>query len=169
MPMKRHEDLAGQARHCREVSAGWMIQALGGRLGEVMKARLDRLGLTPDQMALLHALAEGDGISQVEIGRRVRRANYAVTRNLDALAARGLILRQPDEQSRRSHRVVLTEEGRTLMPVLFGVVSGVSTGLLAPLTREERTGLLELLAKLVAAHVPPQDAPDGHVPEESGP
>ncbi len=159
--MTRQEDLADEALQSRTGSAGWMIQRLGRRLDVVMKGRLGGLGLTLDQMVLLHTLAEGDGISQVEIGRRVRSANYAITRNLDALAARGLIERQPDANSRRTHRVVLTDEGRALMPMLFGVVAGVNTGLLAPLSRAERAAFLDLLTKLVAAHAPVEPLGEG--------
>ena len=152
--MTQTDPLAEQARQSRTSSAGWMIQRLGRGLSETMKARLATQGLTLDQTILLLSLAEGDGVSQAEIGRRVRLANYAITRNLDTLAARGLVDRQPDATSRRAHRVVLTGAGRALMASLFDAVAETNAAFMAPLSREERNTFLATLTKLVAAHGP---------------
>ena len=150
--MTKEVTLSARARETRTGSAGWMIQRLAGGVNDAMKASLAERELSLDQFVLLMTLAEGDGLTQTEIGAKVRFPGYTVTRALDALSARGLVERRPDAKSRRVHRVVMTAAGQALMPALFETVARQNAGLLAPLTAKERDSFLALLAKLVAAH-----------------
>ena len=144
--------LSETAHMTRTTSAGWMIQRLAGGVNAAMKTSLAEQELTLDQFILLMTLAEGDGLTQTEIGAKVRFAGYTVTRALDALSARGLVERRPDAKSRRAHRVVMTAAGKALMPTLFGTVERQNAAFLAPLDSGERAAFLTLLAKLVEAH-----------------
>ena len=49
----------------------------------------------------------------------------------------GFIERRPDEASRRSFCIVLTESGRTLAPTLFEIVAKVNRDFLVGLERDE--------------------------------
>ena len=149
--MTAPEDLATQAHHTRTTSAGWMIQRLAAEVNQSMKARLAGQGLTLDQFVLMMTLAEGDGITQTEIGAKVRFPGYTVTRALDALSEQGLVERRPDARSRRAHRVVMTAPGQALMQDLFAVVAEVNAGFLAPLDADDRRLFLSLLTRLVEA------------------
>ena len=147
--MTDRKTLSDAAHLARTTSAGWMIQRLSAVLNEGMKAELASQGLTLDQFILLMTLAEADGVTQTDLGGRVRLANYTVTRALDALAARGLVERRPDAASRRAHRVLLTAAGQALMPVLFDIVEERNARLLEPMSEQERRQFLLLLSRLV--------------------
>ncbi len=152
--MTKKVSLSACARETRTGSAGWMIQRLSAGLNDKMKARLAEHELTLDQFGILMTLAEADGLTQTEIGARVRFPGYTVTRALDTLSAQGLVERRPDATSRRSHRVVMTAAGRAQMQALFDIVEQINAGFLAPLAEAERRQFLALLAKLVAGEGP---------------
>ena len=116
-----------------------------------MKEQLEPLGLTQVQFAILMILMEEDGISQAAIGKRIILPGYAMTRNLDALEERQFIERRPDEKSRRSFRIVLTDEGRALAPMLFEIVTKVNSDFLSDLEETEVSQLKSLLTKLISS------------------
>jgi DNA-binding MarR family transcriptional regulator len=128
-----------------------MIRRLSAALNDKMKARLAQRELTLDQFGILMTLAEADGLTQTEIGARVRFPGYTVTRALDTLSAQGLVERRPDAQSRRSHRVVMTAAGRARMQGLFDIVERMNADFLAPLAEADRRQFLALLTRLVEA------------------
>lgn len=146
--MTNPDPLANQTRVIGTGSAWWMIQRLAARLNGAMREKLSALDLKQDQVIVLMALAEMQGASQTEIGARTGLANYTVTRALDALDARGLTQRKPDERSRRAHRVFLTASGEALMPDLFDLVAEVYATFLNPLPEGERARFLASLSHL---------------------
>jgi DNA-binding MarR family transcriptional regulator len=62
----------------------------------------------------------------------------------------GLVERHPDPNSRRSFRIYLTEEGRSLKETLVPIPLAVNQELMSPLEPAEQKEMLRLLKKLVA-------------------
>ncbi|WP_026155039.1 MarR family winged helix-turn-helix transcriptional regulator [Thiolinea disciformis] len=131
-------------------SVGWLINAAAIKVNGIMAAMLEPLNLTQGQFAIMKALAEGDNITQTEIGKVVAMPNYAITRQLDILEQRGLLVRQVDEFSRRSFRICLTAAGRDLSPQLFAITQIVNENFLSSLQPQEAEHLKKLLQNLVA-------------------
>lgn len=71
-------------------------------------------GLSISEWRLIAVIAEDDGIGQAAICLRTRMDKVTVSRAAIALAARGLIARQPSATDRRAHCLTLTDAGRTL-------------------------------------------------------
>ena len=71
-------------------------------------------GLKIPEWRLVAVIAEHEGITQQAIGQRTRMDKVTVSRAAIALAARGLIERQPNTADRRSHTLVLSRAGRIL-------------------------------------------------------
>lgn len=142
------EDISIQSGVIRGSSVGWLIKMLSSQMDSAMKEALEVLGVTPHQFMVVMTLMEVEGVSQSEIGRRVELPSYAVTRLLDSMEEVGLLQRHPDENSRRSFSIRLTEKGKALGPQLFKVVKDVNKRVLKPLSAEERRQLTALLAKM---------------------
>ncbi len=138
-----------KAKDVREGSVGWMLNKLSSTINFNMKKKLSSLDLTIHQFTIMMTLLEMDHISQTAIGKKVDLPSYAITRNLDALEARGLLERQADKSSRRSFSITLTEEGLALAPSLFQAVDEINTDLLTILTPKENSQLKQILNKLV--------------------
>ena len=137
----------------REGSVGWMLNALAAALNLTMKKQLESLDLTIHQFMILMVLLETDGISQAAIGKKVILPGYAITRNLDALEKQGLVKRQSDQSSRRSFSILLTQQGYTLAPSLFQIITEVNADLLSSLTPEEAGQFKLTLSQLVSEKV----------------
>ncbi len=138
-----------KVQEIRETSLGWGLNVLTRTMNRVMKKELGDLDLTMSQFAILMTLLENDGISQTEIGNKVVLPGYAMTRNIDGLEKQALIKRQQDENSRRAHCVVVTQEGWKLAPRIFKVIEKVNNKFFSALDEEEAEQLMRLMIKVI--------------------
>ena len=116
-----------------------------------MTEELREHNLTLGQFAIMMTLLEGDGISQKEIGEKVRMPGYGTTRNIDVLEAAGFLTREKQAKTRRSFAIRLTEKGCGLGPALFEIVQRVNREFIAPLSQGEERQLRKILSKLLKA------------------
>jgi len=89
--------------------------------------------ITPEQCGILSLLREEEGLSQKEIGNVLFKDKPNVSRMLDILERKRLILRQATD--RRRYAIFLTEEGKQLIDKVHllkqKLVEKVFSGLLA--------------------------------------
>ncbi len=71
-------------------------------------------GLTIPEWRLIAVIAEDEGATQQQVGRRTRMDKVTVSRATIALTTRGLIERKPHASDRRSQSLHLTKSGRAL-------------------------------------------------------
>lgn len=72
------------------------------------------VNITSEQWGVLKCLWQEEGISQSEIAEKVDKDKASITRILDIMQKNNLIKRCDDELDRRSYRIFLTEEGKSL-------------------------------------------------------
>ncbi|MBV1916412.1 MAG: MarR family transcriptional regulator [Pseudomonadales bacterium] len=137
------------AQNTRENSIGWMLKTLCAQLDREMKQELKQIDMDLNRFAVLMTLLEKEGLTQTELGAQIKMPGYATTRTLDALEKKGLVERRADERSRRSYRIFLTKDGRSLGPSLFSIVGEVNKELLSTVSDEEQQQLKDILQKLV--------------------
>lgn len=145
------EKTAKDTRAKRLRSCGWYLGVLMKWLDEEMSQRLEVLGVTRNQFAILMTLFEDDGLSQIDICQKILLPAYATSRNLDKLESLGLVKREEHESSRRCHRVRLTDAGWELAPALFEATEGSNEIFLSSLTGYQKEELLKILGKLVSS------------------
>ena len=130
-----------------------------------VEPRLAASGLTPTQFGVLEAILHKGPLSQRELGRKVLTSAGNMTDLIDKLESRGLVRRVRQKLDRRSVRVELTADGRTLIEPLFTAHAGDIAGAMAALHDDELRELSALLKKLgLAAGIEGENAPD-----EAGP
>lgn len=122
----------------REKSAGWMLKAISNWIDEELSLQLKPVGLSRVQFPIMMVLIEEEGLTQVEIGKKISMPGYATSRNIDQLEHRNLVKRQLHESSRRSHNIYLTPQGKQLAPQLISVANRISERLLDPLEDDEK-------------------------------
>lgn len=137
------------AKNTRTNSMGWLVQTLARRLDEEMAQHLATLDLTLQQFAVMMIVLENDGLTQSDIGAIFTQPAYTVSRALDGLEKRDFVKRHVHPNSRRAHRVHVTDAGRELAPQIFAIVRGVNNKLAKPLDAEERAQLQFLLQKIL--------------------
>ncbi|CAM4291915.1 MarR family winged helix-turn-helix transcriptional regulator [Zobellia roscoffensis] len=70
-----------------------------------------KLGITIDQWVLLKIIEESAPISQKELADKSLRDPASITRTLDILVKKSLLLREPILNNRRQYNIKLTKEG----------------------------------------------------------
>ena len=74
--------------------------------------------ITPEQWIVLVRLWEQDGRTQTELGESTYRDRPTMSRILDVMEKRGLLVRKADPENARVWRIHLTREGKALKKVL---------------------------------------------------
>jgi len=113
----------------------------------------EKEGGTFSQFLILMAIAQCSGLSQQRIAEFLDLTPAAVSRQIDSLVKAGLIVREQDPQSRRSHVVSLTPTGekrfRAMKSTLLDSFKESSK-----VPADELDAASEILEKVVAAMHP---------------
>lgn len=102
-------------------------------------------GLTPIQALVLSAVADEEGRSAGDIGKRLVLDNATLSGVLDRLADAGWIAKRTDEADRRVVRVELTGRGRAFASTLDELRDRANDDVLGRLSLEEKVLLKRLL------------------------
>jgi len=113
-----------------------------------VEPRLAEFCLTTTQLGVLEAVLHKGPMTQRDLGRRVLTSAGNMTDVIDKLEARGLLRRVRAPEDRRSLRIELTGQGRTLIEGLFPDHARDIATAMAPLSHAELDVLDGLLRKL---------------------
>jgi DNA-binding MarR family transcriptional regulator len=128
-------------------NAAFLLSELGSEASARFADALAGLDLTPPLAGVLRALAAQPGLSQQELARALAAAPSRVVGYLDALQARGAVMRAPADD-RRVNRITLTDAGSALLDDVTRIARHHNEVLLTPLTSGQRRELRDLLAIL---------------------
>jgi DNA-binding MarR family transcriptional regulator len=125
------------------------------RLGTTTRLRLAEsvapLDLTLRQFVVLRSIDANEGLSQAQLGERLRIDASSIVQVLDDCQKDGLAERRPSPDDRRRYAVHLTKEGKQHLAMAQEAVKAVQDELFAALDDSQRARLLELLLTLAAS------------------
>ncbi len=123
------------------------IQRTSAVVGREFDILLKPFGLTSTQYNVLRILrgSEPEGLLCRQIGERMIAPDPDITRLLDRLEKRGLILRARDSRDRRAIFTRITEDGLSLLEKLDESVVSFHRQRLAHLDKDKIRSLIELL------------------------
>jgi len=123
------------------------IRFLGKKVAE--------LNITPVQALVLGFLSDEDQVTSSELGRRTDLDSATLTGILDRLEAAQLIERRGNPDDRRSIKVHLTKQGKTLADEAVRLIVEANQEFLKMLTEGEKGELRSLIRKIrnQASHV----------------
>lgn len=127
---------------------GYQIKRAQERVYGGFSARLRRLGLTPGQFAALVLVEANPGLTQTALAQALGSNRSLMVRTLDRLEDAGLVAREPSPRDRRSHAIIVTDQGRTQVARLKADVRAHEDRIAKALGREAFDTLLDLLARL---------------------
>lgn len=104
--------------------------------------------ITPEQWFVLFRLHEQDGQAQAHLADRVLQDHPNVTRMLDALERRSLVVRTAAPDDRRKSLIFLTESGRTLLEQLLPLAIAERRKLFNGLTPQDINLFTDVLTKI---------------------
>lgn len=118
------------------------------RLRREWASSLGPWDLSPHHARALRVVAELDRPRLGAVAERLHVTPRSATEVIDALEARGLVVRVPDEADRRAVRVVLTERGEGVRDEIAAARRAAAETCFAPLSDGERADLARLLARI---------------------
>jgi DNA-binding MarR family transcriptional regulator len=139
---------------CVEESVGYLLKRSQIKLAKAVDIVLARYDITHAQGSILLMLHSGQYSTAAELARELYIDSASITRMLDRLEKRGLIVRMPRSDDRRVINLKLSEEGDKLanqLPNLYGTVLSRN---FVDFSAEEVALLKTLLRKFLATEVP---------------
>ena len=139
------------------VDLGHLAALLGYRLrrAEVFvfqnfAAHLGADGIGPGQLGVLLLVQANPGSNQTRIGKALGIDRSTLVSMIDTLEKRGLIRREPSPTDRRSHALMLSEEGAAFLRAIRPRLDAHEAEIARNLSAAERAQLIDLLKRLAA-------------------
>jgi DNA-binding MarR family transcriptional regulator len=97
---------------------GYWLRRLSNQVSEHFAARLEKYGASVANWVVLRILFEHEALPLKDIVAQVGGDQGALSRMVERLMLRGLVVRKESPNSRREVAISLTEAGRKLVPTL---------------------------------------------------
>lgn len=116
-------------------SAGYLINMTALLLKREFSSAIKKhnIDVTPEQWAILNRLNEKEGLTQKEVAKLTFKDNANITRMVDKLEKKGLVIRHADANDRRSWNLSITQKGieiRDLVePLAINILNKISKGI----------------------------------------
>ena len=104
--------------------------------------------ITPEQWAVMSYLHKEDGLYQKQIADFLSKDKPTVTRILDLLEKKNLIIRISDEKDRRKFKIYLTQDGKDTVIQLVPIANEIQIKIKENITKEEIETLKTILNKI---------------------
>ncbi|HEU4621147.1 MAG TPA: MarR family transcriptional regulator [Burkholderiaceae bacterium] len=130
-------------------SIGYLASRLKNSLTRAVDARMAELDLTHAQWGPLLMIHKGMGTTAAEFARLMNLDTGAVTRTVDRLEAKGLLVRQRSAEDRRVVHLQLTARGKRLAEHIPYVVADVLNEHLAGFKKSEVESLKSMLNRML--------------------
>jgi DNA-binding MarR family transcriptional regulator len=128
---------------------GYLIRRLHQRSTAEFAAATNGLDVTQIQFSILLAIRDFPGIDATRISELIYSDRTTVRQALLILEKKGLITRAPGAQDRRTKSLVITNQGRSLLTSIAGIVPSLAKAILKGLNERERQVFMRLAAKMI--------------------
>jgi DNA-binding MarR family transcriptional regulator len=129
-------------------STAFLLAQVGAHAAAQFGERLTELHLSRPHAGILRMIGVSPGLSQQQLGRRLRILPSRLVTLLDELEERGLIERRPDAGDRRVYALHLTAAGQRMMERIGRIAREHDAAICAALTEDEKEQLGLLLSKI---------------------
>ncbi len=109
---------------------------------------MSKYEISPGQFGVLMIISENPGLNQTRLSGALGIDRSTMVAVLDGLEERGLMARTPSPTDRRSHALLLTPAGKTLLQKVRPALEAHERRIAEPLTERERATLLSLLRRV---------------------
>ena len=114
----------------------------------VQNSHMHGLEISLDQWLVLGPVWKNDGISQKEISEYCGKDKTSVTKIIDTLEKKNLVVRVTDQLDHRVKRVVLSQKGRELFHSALPVMAQTRDELRSGISDKEIEALKSILSKI---------------------
>ena len=133
-----------------EDSVGYLMRRVMTSIRTQADTQLSTHDLTYAQWVPLYKISRCDQTTVASLARDLENDPASMTRTLDRLEAKGLVMRERSTTDRRVVRLALTPEGEKVAAHVPAVLADVLNGHLSDFSRDEWQMLLGLLRRMLA-------------------
>jgi DNA-binding MarR family transcriptional regulator len=130
---------------CKDNSLGRLIYFTAQELSNFAEKVLKPYDLTLEQFHLLKSLPADSGLTQRQVGEIVNKKPANLTRILDRLESKELMVRRSNPGDRRATLVFLTDKGRMLVEKVHGGFEDFSNQIVRDISRQDQETTREVL------------------------
>jgi DNA-binding MarR family transcriptional regulator len=127
-------------------------------VSHAFKVKVEQHGVTVAEWVVLRALFDEDGIKPSQLSELIGLTRGAISKLLDRLLAKGLVVIVEDAVDGRAQAVSVSASGRRLVPKLAALADENDAETFGHLSAEQRATLLSTL-KLLADRLGPRRPP----------
>jgi MarR family transcriptional regulator, transcriptional regulator for hemolysin len=109
----------------RDESIGLFTSNTVKNLIRFLSANIKNFDITPEQWTVLKRLSENDGINQKELAIKAEKDQPTVTRILDILERKELIIKKKNKDDRRSFILFITDKGIAVKEELSPIIEKI--------------------------------------------
>lgn len=131
---------------------GFWLRKLSNAVSGTFAARLERHDVSVPVWVVLRVLYDHSTLALKEIGARIGVDQGALSRMVERLVVRGLVLRSENPRSRREVAISLTEKGRKLVPKLAREADQNDQEFFGHLSDAQQQAFLGFIKTLLAAN-----------------
>lgn len=106
--------------------------------------------ITMEQLVVLEILLTNGDMNMTELSKTVWKQNANITRIVDKLEKRLLVIRRAVKGDRRANLVCITDKGKELFKNIIPVVIGTYKDAISCITKEEEVITLNVLDKIIS-------------------
>jgi DNA-binding MarR family transcriptional regulator len=136
--------------HEEDKGIGFLVTDTARLLRKLIDRRLQPLGLTRAQWAVLAALVDRNGLSQSGLADELEIEKSTAGRLIDHLQARGWVERRPIPNDRRLWEVYLTADSGPMIEKAKAIILETRAEMLSGLSAEQQSQITETLRSIKA-------------------
>jgi len=142
------------------ISLGYLVRRINKLSVARIEATFDGSEISFTQWIVLALVSSGIATTCAELSRNMDHNSGAMTRVIDQLEERGLLVRRRDNDDRRVSNLSITEAGSQTVHELVGRVVDIWNDILGDFDHDEITRLIATLSKLLARLESPEPQPE---------
>ncbi len=135
-----------------EAHLGYWLRYVSNHVSHAFKVKVEKHGVTVAEWVLMRELYDRDHMRPSTLSENVGLTRGAVSKLLDRLENKELIVRQADVDDGRAQVVALSRTGRRLVPKLAGLADDNDAQMFGHLDAKQQASLRFMLTEFVAFH-----------------
>ena len=130
---------------------GYWLRLVSNHVSHRFQMKVEQLGVTVAEWVVLRALLEG-ALKPSEIAKRIGLTRGAISKLLDRLVQKGLVVSEADGVDQRAQQITLSPAGRKLVPKLAALADENDAECFEHMPPQAQARLLATLKRFAEQH-----------------
>ncbi|AWI02968.1 MarR family winged helix-turn-helix transcriptional regulator [Clostridium drakei] len=129
-------------------SIGMSINYVNKKIQRYLSINLEKYDITTEQWAVLLKLVEKEGINQKLLSKEVEKDQATLTRILDILERKSLIIRKKSPEDRRAFLIYTTDKGKELKEEVYPFIEKLFKNMIFGIPKDQLDLFVDVLSKI---------------------